>query len=353
MVDVDVAVVGGGPAGTVAARCLASWGRRVAVLERSRYAEPRYGETLPPEAMPLLDALGLRGELACVETVESPGTVSSWGGDPVETDFVRNVHGAGLHVDRTAFDRALAHAAEGAGASLSTDVSVTGVAAAHGGWRVTTSHATLTARFVVDAAGRNSHVVSGRRTVHSDKLLALTALVHHRRGRPSDLRTYVEATPRGWWYTAPVGDRKTVSMFFTDAEEHRRGMSRTRELEDAPLTRSRVAGAEVVEQRVLPVRSGLRGRVAGPGWIAVGDSASSYDPVSGAGIYKALGQGALAAAAVHAALEGDAAAPGLYAARVRADFERYADERRLVYAAERRWAGAGFWERRRRAGGAA
>ncbi|HYO60888.1 MAG TPA: FAD-dependent oxidoreductase, partial [Actinomycetota bacterium] len=307
--EVDVAVVGGGPAGAVAARCLASWGRRVAIVERSRYCEPRYGETLPPEAMPLLDALGLREEVATVDAVESPGTVSSWGGDPVESDFVRNVHGAGLHVDRTGFDRALARAAEGAGASLSTGVSVTGVARARGGWRVTTSGATLTARFVVDAAGRNSHVVAGRRTVQRDKLLALTALARHRRGRPLDLRTYVETTPRGWWYTAPVGASETVSMFFTDAEEHRRGVSRSRELETAPLTRSRLAGADVVDERVLPVTSGLRGRVAGPGWIAVGDSASSFDPVSGAGIHKALGQGALAAAAVHAALDGDTDAP--------------------------------------------
>ncbi|MDQ4126335.1 MAG: FAD-dependent monooxygenase, partial [Actinomycetota bacterium] len=124
--EVDVAVVGGGPAGAVTARCLASWGRSVAVFERSRYEEPRYGETLPPEAMPLLDALGLRSALEAVDTVESPGTVSSWGGDPVEDDFVRNVHGPGLHVDRAGFDRALASAAEEAGASMWTGVTVTG-----------------------------------------------------------------------------------------------------------------------------------------------------------------------------------------------------------------------------------
>lgn len=349
--EVDVAVVGGGPAGAVAARCLASWGRRVAVFERSRYSEPRYGETLPPETMPLLDALGLREELAHVEAAESPGTVSSWGGDPVETDFVRNVHGAGLHVDRAGFDRALARAAEDAGASLSTGVTVTDVAGDGGAWRVATSRGPATARVVVDAAGRLGHVIPRRRTAYADKLIAVTALLRHRRARPSDLRTYVETTPHGWWYSAPVGASRTVAMFFTDGVEHRRGISPPGELDGAPLTRARMAGAEVVDERVLPVRSGLRGPVAGPGWVAVGDSAASYDPVSGAGIHKALGQGALAAAAVHAALEGDSAAQLLYEERVRADFERYAAERHLVYSAERRWAGAGFWERRTRSGG--
>lgn len=345
--ELDVAVVGGGPAGTVAARCLASWGRRVALFERSDYSTPRYGETLPPETTPLLARLDLREVVGSVDALESPGTVSRWGSPvAVESQFVGNVHGGGLHVDRTAFDLALARAAHASGAAVATGVAATGCSRRGDGWRLTTTRGPVEARFVVDAAGGGGRVVARRRRSYGDKLLALTALLRHREARPPDLRTYVESTPRGWWYTAPVRAKDSVAMFFTDAAEYRRGVVFARELEEATLTRGRIAGADVVEERVLPVRSGLREPLAGRGWVAAGDSAATYDPISGAGIHKALGQGALAAAAAHRALDGDLTGLDAYAARVGADFRRYAAALRATYAAERRWGDDGFWGRR-------
>ena len=50
----DVAIIGGGPAGIATALALTRAGRRVAVIERTRYDGVRIGETLPPRARPLL-----------------------------------------------------------------------------------------------------------------------------------------------------------------------------------------------------------------------------------------------------------------------------------------------------------
>ena len=185
-----------------------------------------------------------------------------------------------------------------------------------------------------------------RRPLHEDTLLALTVLLRHRGKRPPDLRTCVEATERGWWYAAPVRAEETVVMFFTDRREYARGVVFGELVEDAPLIEDRTAGATVTESRVLSARSGLREPLGGAGWLAVGDSASSYDPVSGSGIHKALAHGALAAGAVHGALRGDTRALGRYMERVRTDFGAYARARRAVYESERRWEGAGFWTRR-------
>lgn len=346
--DVDVAVVGGGPAGSVVARCLAAWGRSVALLERSVYAEPRFGETLPPETMPLLASLGLGEALARVDSIASPGTVSRWGTrETVESEFVRNVHGPGLHVDRTGFDRALAGAAAASGAHLATGVALTGVSRCRDRWLLSTTLGPVTAGFVVDAAGRGGCGVARRRGVRGDRMLAVTVLLRNDHP-PADLRTFIESTPRGWWYSAPVRSHEMIAMFFTDRVEYRRIDALDEELEESPLTLRRFEGADVVTRQVLPVHSVLREPVVGPGWLAAGDSAASYDPISGAGIHKALGQGALAADAVQRLLEGDVMAAQAYARRVRSEFDGYASTRSAAYTAERRWQG-GFWDRRRSA----
>ena len=55
---VDVAIVGGGPAGTTTALALARRGYSV-VVERSNYQGVRIGETLPPVIAKLLGELGI------------------------------------------------------------------------------------------------------------------------------------------------------------------------------------------------------------------------------------------------------------------------------------------------------
>lgn len=84
----------------------------------------------------------------------------------------------------------------------------------------------------------------------------------------------------------------------------------------------------------------------GDGWIAVGDAASSFDPIAAQGIHKALEDGLLAADVVAARLRGgDRAAE--YRGQVAARFHAYARAREWLYGRERRWPAAPFWVRRR------
>src|SRR4051812_18404995 len=100
----DVAVAGGGPAGSTVALCLARAGRRVALFEATDFDQDRYGETLPPEINPLLRHLDLWDAFQALQPVPGPGVVSIWG-DPLPTklDFLRGVHGTGWHIDRARF----------------------------------------------------------------------------------------------------------------------------------------------------------------------------------------------------------------------------------------------------------
>ena len=59
----DVAIIGGGPAGSTAACLLGQAGRRVVVLEREKFPRFHIGESLLPYSMPAFDRMGLRETL--------------------------------------------------------------------------------------------------------------------------------------------------------------------------------------------------------------------------------------------------------------------------------------------------
>jgi flavin-dependent dehydrogenase len=343
----DVAVIGGGPAGSATALELARRGRDVVLLERTRFDGPRFGETLPPEINPLLRRLGAWEAFLATGPLESPGTISAWGSpSPSETDFIGNRHGSGWHVDRNAFDGMLfelaAHA--GARALVATPVSSCN-RDADGTWNVHTTNAeasSVRARLVIDASGRNGFRLDeddGR--VVDDTLLAVFLQFAHDDGPPADLRTLVEAAPDGWWYCAALPEGRTVAAFFVEPDFYvDRGVGLGEQLQQAPLTCARVGHAQLLRSDIVHVSSSIRKRVTGDGWAAAGDAAASYDPLSGYGITKALEN---ANALAEAVARDDVAT---YASDVRRAYDAYVVQKRAYYAMERRWADAPFWRGR-------
>jgi len=83
-------------------------------------------------------------------------------------------------------------------------------------------------------------------------------------------------------------------------------------------------------------------RVAGPGWLATGDAAASFDPLSSQGIVTALvlGRGAGEAAT----MQGE---PYAYAGAVERVVAEHLAERLAYYALEDRFSTTPFWARRR------
>lgn len=352
----DVAIVGGGPAGCAAGLSLRSHapGLSVALFEASSYESPRIGETLPPLSRRLLEHLGLWEAFCRQGHREVHGTAAAWGGPvPLDHDFLFSAQGAGWHLDRAAFDGWLAAEAGCRGVTVLRQTRVRRAARESGTWQLRAGGETLTARFLVDATGSSAAFARrcGARFVASDRLAGFARLFEEEEAH--DPRTLVEAFSDGWWYTAGLPGGLRIAACLTDSDLARpMGLSEadawTRRLESTEqirelLRRARPRGPVVVRatqsRRLEPA--------AGDGWLAVGDAASLFDPLSSQGILKGLRSGIFASYAIGDLLvKGDETGLERYRRYVQGEFESYSRVRARYYAEERRWPESPFWRRR-------
>lgn len=357
----DVAVFGGGPAGCATAIALRRLGHSCLIVERSNFAEMRVGETLPPAARRPLAALGLWDRFLEAGHLPSVAIDAAWKtNEPQSHEFIFNPYGNAWHLDRRRFDASLADEAQRAGAEvfrsaqlLSCEVDGTA------GWHIEvaagSSHLIGQARFVVDATGRAAAFArkqGAKRDVH-DYLIGVTGRYRALTPEPAAAGSMLlEAVETGWWYCAPLPDARLVLTFMTDGDLHARaGHAGThdfaRSLLQTTHALTRVHGFALENSPgVMAANSSLLSSICGPNWLAVGDAAATYDPLSGQGILKALESGILASLSIGRHLAGDSASIVEYATKVRSDFDRYLALRNIYYAKGSRWPKSPFWQRR-------
>jgi len=363
---VDAIVVGGGPAGSAAALALSHRGYSAAVIERSEYANKRVGETLPPSIRKLLIDLGMWDEFVAGNHSPSFGIRSAWGDDDLyENNFIFNPYGSGWHVDRNRFDRTLTLAAEKSGVKVFRGLEIaTLTGTTSGEWEITMADPHrppgLVADFLVDATGRRSSLArkQGAKRISYDHLIGLVGFLSPKFSEAVDVDhsfTLVESQADGWWYSATLPDRRLIAAYMTDADlcapDHARTSFWYDQLQKAPHTSSRARDYSLRSAlTTFAANSSRLDPIIGHNWLAVGDSAAAYDPLSSQGVYKALESGLRAASAIGGHWAGQETALQDYAAAVRTDFDDYLRLRDRYYAKERRWPDSIFWRRRNSAG---
>jgi flavin-dependent dehydrogenase len=354
---VDAIVVGGGPAGATTALLLARAGISTLLLESSDGSAQRIGETLPPVANRLLrdldlwDAFGKQGHRA------SEGIISAWSDDnPQANDFFVSAQGPGWNLDRTRFDAMLLQECENAGAVVCRRSRLLAchrtpdrrwlVEFRKNGHRYRTQ-----ARHLVDATGKLGagplRGLAGR--VAMDRLIGIANFFPC---ADASRYTIVEAVDDGWFYSARLPRGRIAVMYFTDADIYsaRRKTNPhywNAQLNKARHTRDRVGNAAVPPNlTIVSATTTRREQFAGDGWIAVGDAAQSFDPLSSLGIFKALDSARRASETVVNVING-LDPGGTYANWSREVFGHYRQRHAEYYKSQRRWAGSKFWERRR------
>lgn len=352
----DIAVLGGGPAGAALAILMAKRGARAALIEKSGFATFRPGEHLPPAVTGALKVLDCSADLFAGAVIESPGILSDWGAAlPLYKSYIGGRDGLGLNLARVAFDRALFEQAGRCGVALFNRSSLVAGARDKGHWILSLQTPDglqhLRAGLVADATGRTAAFARRQGVTwqsHGDLTAVCTLLPHHH-GMAADDRLLVAACATGWWSATPTPSGAIVATFYGRASQRRR-----EGLNAATWWAKGVASSEIIAARlggyavapvshVFPAFPRLMCPIHGPGWFAVGDAAACHDPLSGHGILYAF-ESAFRAAEM-AALDAPLDRIGrVYEEAMRARFMRHVALRRDAYAeAAHRFPEAPFW----------
>ncbi len=315
----DVAIIGGGPAGSTAATFLARDGVNVSVFERERFPRFHIGESLLPFNMDIFERLGIADQLG-------QHFIEKWGAEFVSSDG--QVHHTfhfedgfvpgkpmSYQVLRSRLDQLLLDTAEAHGAHVFQGHTVVAAdPSARTGARLQVRDAGGTvrevrARFLLDASGREGVLSTrcGRRQM--DSSLRRAALFAHFENvpRPSgrDAGNIVLILLRdAWFWFIPLAGSATSVGLVLDGQCYRGCGLRPQQafelaVERCPAAAERLRSA----QRVTPIRatsdwSYRSRRIRGDGYLLLGDAAAFVDPIFSSGVYLAMSSGELAASAV-------------------------------------------------------
>ncbi|MCP2040157.1 flavin-dependent dehydrogenase [Neisseria sp. HSC-16F19] len=158
----DVAIIGAGPAGAVAAAMLVRAGFEVRVLEKQHFPRFVVGESLLPYAMEILEQAGMLPLVQAAQGFQyKNGMAFSWDGRYAAYDFTAKYGpgpGTAFNVQRDRFDDLLIRAAAAQGAVVCFGEHVDALDNSGSGVRLRVlredgSHYRVDARFVLDASG--------------------------------------------------------------------------------------------------------------------------------------------------------------------------------------------------------
>lgn len=350
----DAVVMGGGPAGASAAACLAQAGRRVLVLERSRFPRFHVGESLLPLSNEILDRLGLREKMERIGSTPKFGATfcSDLDGRRARIDFREAdqvPEPQSFHVPRAQFDELLLDRARELGSEVreATEVLEVQLDGAHPRVLVRGAEGEsewLSARYLLDATGRRGVIAKQLDLRVSDRELRKTALFAHFRGIPrqagqaqGDIQV-VTLEGGSWAWLIPLSEGRTSVGFVFDKDDDfkARGESPEACLERLVAKLSLFDGGSECIERLGPAHwesnfSYSTKRYFGDNWLLLGDAGSFLDPVFSTGILLALAAGVEGADAVNGALGvGDWRARRILRRFGRTQGKRYRFFRKLV-----------------------
>lgn len=297
---IDALVVGGGPAGCAAATLLARWGHTVTLITKPASETAPLGESLPPSTQKLFDLLGVRARVDAAGFVRSTGNTVWWGSDtPRLESFGRGEHG--WQVTTTGMEAILRHAAATSGVRLvetRVDLATT---------------ALPEATFVLDGTGRSGVFAKARGLRQTGGALLTVALVGvwsaERFEVPDATHTVIASYDGGWAWSvpAPNGTRFVAVMI----DPRTSSLPRNRPSREVYLGEIAKAAAFHRMLHRATLVDGPRGwdasmyhavRYVDDHVLLIGDAGSFIDPLSSAGVKKALASGWLAAVTVHTCL---------------------------------------------------
>jgi flavin-dependent dehydrogenase len=317
-----VLVIGGGPAGAVAAGLIAKEGIEVTVVEREHFPRYHIGESILPSCQPIFELLGVWEKVAEYGFQPKNGVYFSWGPEEWEVKFAED--GApprAFQVVRSEFDKVLLDHAVSVGADVHEGTSVRelefdGDRPVAATW-VRTDDPTQTGRiefdYLVDASGRAgvmaNRYLKNRQFHNVFRNVATwsywTDVNPLDRGPQGAIGTF--SVPDGWFWAIPLHDGTTSVGYVTSRDNFNRKRNETGSIgqlyqeaiqESPPTTKILTGARQVADVKVEQDYSYAAESFSGPGYFMSGDAACFLDPLLSTGVHLATYSGMLAAAGV-------------------------------------------------------
>lgn len=317
--DVDVAIIGGGPAGSTVASLLRKYnpGLNVVVLERDVFPRDHVGESQLPSISPILDEMGVWETVEAAGFPVKVGASYTWGASadkwdfdfyPVEewqdeerpAKFEGQRRYTAFQVDRAIYDKILLDHARGLGATIREETGVTKILV--DGDTITslelTNGSRLTARYYVDATGASGLL---RRTLGveswaPDELRNIAIWDYWQNADwaveigTGATRVQVRSLTYGWIWFIPLGPTRTSIGLICPSEYYKQSGKSKEEiyreaLRDQPEIAALIEGA-TPEDTVQATKdwSHLSDRLVGDNWFICGEAAGFADPILAAGM---------------------------------------------------------------------